>query len=269
MTFSPISVLKVSDVLADEVKAAMQAGTLSDGVLLPGEWLTTLIGFIAEMLPDWRDDPQRPAETSETKLTTQLCAQLTDVSRRAGLDHLQFRREEPDEVQARRSVDLVIAPSGIVIWIEGREYTKYSALLPIECKRLPTPPGRNRDKREYVFSQFSSAGGIQRFKAGHHGAAHARAVMIGYVQKQNIPFWLMKVEAWIDGLVAATVQGWSVDDKLSLAAHHTANRVASLQSTHPRGCGLVSIQFGSTIYGLRCNRWSRSIGRIAIQRFIR
>ena len=155
---------------------------------------------------------------------------------------LQFRREEPDEVQAGRSIDLVAAPSGAMIWMDGRDYSEYRALLPIECKRLPTPTGKNRDEREYVFSRFSSAGGIQRFKAAHHGAAYARAAMIGYVQDRNIPFWLMKVEAWIDGLVAATVQGWSVNDKLSLAAHQTANRVASLHSTHRREYGLDPIR---------------------------
>ena len=229
--------------LADEVKAPVQAGTLSRDVHLPGEWLSALVGFIAEVLPGWRDDPKRPAQTSETRLTTQLCARLESVSRHSrGWDFLQFRREEPDEVKAGRSIDLVVAPSGAVIWIDGREYSEYRALLPIECKRLPTPTGSNRDEREYVFSRFGSAGGIERFKAGHHGAAHARAVMIGYVQNRNIPFWLMKVEAWVDGLVAATVQGWSVNDKLSLAAHHTVNRVASLQSMHQRECGLDPIR---------------------------
>ena len=28
-------------------------------------------------------------------------------------------------------------------------------------------------------------------------------------------FWFTQVETWIDGLVAATVKGWSVDDKLA------------------------------------------------------
>ncbi|MCY3753348.1 MAG: hypothetical protein OXG99_04575 [Alphaproteobacteria bacterium] len=243
MMSSPISEAKVSDVLADEVKAPVQAGTLSHDVHLSGEWLSALVDFIAETLPDWRDDRSRPAQTSETRLTTQLCARLNSVSRHSGgWDFLQFRREEPDEVQAGRSIDLVAAPSGAVIWMDGREYSEYRALLPIECKRLPTPSRKDRDEREYVFSRFRSAGGIQRFKAGHHGAAYARAAMIGYVQDRDIPFWFMKVEAWIDGLVAATVQGWSVNDKLRLAAHLTANRVASLQSKHQRECGLDPIR---------------------------
>ena len=242
MTSSPIFGRRVSSVLADGDETSVQTGTLGGNVHLPGEWLSSLIGFIAVTLPSWRDDPKRPPQTGETRLTAQLCARLNSVSRHSpGWDFLQFRREEPDDIRAGRSIDLVVAPSGALIWIDGREYCEYRALLPIECKRLPTPTGKDRDKREYVFSRFSSVGGIQRFKAGHHAAAYARAAMIGYVQDRNIPFWLMQVEAWIDGLVAATVRGWSVDDKLCLAAHHTASRVASLQSKHQRDSGLEPI----------------------------
>lgn len=242
MTFSPIFGYRVFSVLADGDEASVQTGRLGDDVHLPGEWLSSLVGFIAVTLPGWRDDPKRPTKAGETGLTAQLCARLNSVSRRStGWDFLQFRREEPDDVCAGRSIDLVVAPSGALIWIAGREYCEYRALLPIECKRLPTPAGKDRDEREYVFSRFSSIGGIQRFKAGHHAAEYARAAMIGYIQDRNIPFWLTQVEAWIDGLVAATVKGWSVDDKLQLSAHYTANRVASLQSRHQRDSGLDPI----------------------------
>jgi hypothetical protein len=242
MTSSPIFGHRASSVLADEDQASVQAGTLGANVHLPGEWLSSLVGFIAAALPGWRDDPGRPTRTGETGLTAQLCARLNSVSRHSpGWDFLQFRREEPDDVRAGRSIDLVVAPSGALLWIAGREYSEYRTLLPIECKRLPTPTGKDRDEREYVFSRFSSTGGIQRFKAGHHAAAHARAAMIGYVQDRDIPFWRTQLDAWIDGLVAAAVQGWSADDKLGLAAHHTATRVASLQSTHQRNSGLEPI----------------------------
>jgi hypothetical protein len=190
----------------------------------------------------WLDDPKRPKQAGETGLTAQLCARLNSASRHSpGWDFLQFRREEPDDLRAGRSIDLVVAPSDVVIWIAGREYSEYRTLLPIECKRLPTPTRTDRDEREYVFSQFSSTGGIQRFKAGHHAAARARAAMIGYLQDRDIPFWRTQLDAWIDGLVATAVQGWSVDDKLALAAHYSATRVASLRSTHQRESGLEPI----------------------------
>lgn len=228
--------------LADEDEASVQAGALGANIHLPGEWLSSLVGFIAIALPGWRDDPRRPNQTGETGLTAQLCAKLNSVSRHSpGWDFLQFRREEPDDVRAARSIDLVVAPSGALIWIAGREYSEYRAFLPIECKRLPTPNGKDRDEREYAFSQFSSTGGIQRFKAGHHGAAHARAVMIGYVQDRDISFWRAQLDVWIDGLVATAVQGWSAGDKLELTTHHDATRVASLQSTHQRDADLEPI----------------------------
>ena len=242
MTSSPIFEHRVSSVLADEEEIPVQAGRLGRDVHLPEEWLSSLVGFIAVTLPDWRDDPKRPTQTGETGLTAQLCARLNSVSRHSpGWDFLQFRREEPDDVRAGRSIDLVVASSGALIWIAGREYSEYRALLPIECKRLPTPTGKDRDEREYVYSRSSSTGGIQRFKAGHHGAAYARAAMIGYVQDRNILFWVTQVGAWVDGLVSTAVNGWSVDDKLRLAAHHTAMRVASLQSRHRRDSGLDPI----------------------------
>jgi hypothetical protein len=229
-------------VLADQEEASVQSGTLSPDIHLPGEWFSSLVGFIAGALPGWRDDPARPVQTSETGLTAQLCARLNSVSRHsAGWDFLQFRREEPDDVKAGRSIDLVVAPSGALIWIAGREYSEYRTLLPIECKRLPTPSGKDRDEREYLFSQFNSTGGVQRFKAGHHGASHARAAMIGYVQDRDISYWRAQLDAWIEGLLATPVQGWTADDRLELAVHHAETRVASLQSTHQRDAGLAPV----------------------------
>ena len=229
--------------LADDGDSRAQAGLLDDGVHLPGEWLSSLVGFIGSVLPSWRDDPARPAQTGETGLTAQLCSRLTSASRHApGWDFLQFRREEPDETDGRRSIDLVVAPSGSVIWIEGRQYTEYQTLLPIECKRLPTPVGTNRDEREYLYSHFSTTGGVQRFKAGHHAANHARAAMIGYVQARDIAAWAVQIDEWIDGLEGDAVEGWSVADKLNIMEHTPSTRIASLQSNHARLAGQNGIR---------------------------
>ncbi len=221
--------------LADEGVSINRAGQLDWGIHRPEEWLSSLIEFIAGALPDWRDDPARHAEKNETRLTAQLCARLNSRSRHtAGWDILQFRREEPDEVSPSRAIDLVAAPTGEIILIEGREYDEYQTLLPIECKRLPTPAGRKRDEREYLISEFSSSGGVHRFKEGHHGSNHKRAAMIGYLQHQDIVFWQGKMDVWIDGIVGAGVAGWSTSDKLSLVGHNKGQRVASLQSRHER-----------------------------------
>jgi hypothetical protein len=241
-TYSPTFGHKVFRVLADESAGLLPAGRLDAGTHLPGEWIASLVEFIARALPNWRDDPLRPAQSSETGLTAQLCARLNSASRHApGWDFLQFKREEPDESDFRRSIDLAVAPSGRLIWIAGREYTEYRMILPIECKRLPTPAGTDRDEREYLFSRFSSTGGVHRFKAGHHGAAHARAAMIGYVQDRDIPFWQAQVDNWIESLVSDAVPGWSGTDRFNLMAHDATVRIASLQSNHTRRADLEPI----------------------------
>ncbi|MDP6708220.1 MAG: hypothetical protein QF893_17895 [Alphaproteobacteria bacterium] len=228
--------------LADQGATPAQVGALDRDIHLPGEWLSNLVEFIASTLPGWRDDPRRPVETGETRLTAQLCAHLNGVTRRTtGWDFLQFKQEEPDETDARRSIDLAVAPIGSIIWLESREYSHYETLLPIECKRLPTPAGRSHDEREYLYSQFGSAGGVQRFKAGHHAAAHRRAAMIGYIQDRDITFWKCQLDQWVDALQAAGAPGWLEADKLKLAEHNQTDRVGSLHSTHRRPTGMEPI----------------------------
>jgi hypothetical protein len=160
-------------VLADHEDIILPTGGLDQNLHFPAAWRLTLLEYIASELPKWRDDPNRPVETAEASLTSRLCAHMNSATRKSGgWDFLQFRVEEPDETVGGRKLDLVPAPSAATIWIEGREYTQYSPLVPIECKRLPIPVSATRDEREYLFSAYSSTGGVQRFKAGHHGAAH-------------------------------------------------------------------------------------------------
>lgn len=227
--------------LADESEHRAPGGTLHTGLHRPGEWLSSLIGFIATNLPRWRDDPSRPAETAETRLTAQLCSRLNGASHHSGWDFLQFKQEEPDETAGGRSIDLAAAPRGTTIWIEGREYSEYQTLLPIECKRLPTPAAADRDTREYLFSRFSSTGGVDRFKRGHHGASHLRAAMVGYIQDQGVTHWWPQVDTWITDLAKSGAAGWSAADKLALVLHDAAARAAHLRSQHPRTAGLDPI----------------------------
>jgi hypothetical protein len=148
---------------------------------------------------------------------------------------------DPTRGAGNRAIDLAVAPCGDVIWIEGRAYTEYQTLQPVECKHLPTPPGSDRDEREYLISRFSSAGGVQRFKAGHHGAAHDRAAMIGYLQAEDCAFWRTQLDSRIDGIVAEPVEGWSESDKITLHDHDAGARFSTLQSNHVRKPGLAPI----------------------------
>ena len=213
-----------------------------DHLGLKHHWYVNFFVFISRELPKWRDDVQRPFSESETELTSQLCAYLNTVSRKSrGWDFLQFRVEEADESRKGRKIDLIPAPSGVTIWIDGRQYSQYSSLMPIECKRLPTPSAPKRDEREYLFSKVSSAGGIQRFKEGNHGASHILGAMIGYIQRCDIVFWERRLAKWIKELLAENTPGWQSSDALTMLNSDPETGVAILESCHERGGDLKPI----------------------------
>jgi hypothetical protein len=227
--------------LANNLDTPAQFGTLGQDVHMPATFGHELLDFISSQLPSWRDHPDRPKETSETILTSQLCAHLNSVARHsAGWDILQFRVEEADSQNKGRKIDLVAAPCGTTICIEGRRHTEFESLMPIECKRLPIPAGKDRDEREYVVSQYSSTGGIQRFKAGHHGATYTLGAMIAYVQGETTTVWDTRVAGWIKGL-AGSEPGWTLKDLLKLEHGDKSLRLALFRSTHERTEGLPEI----------------------------
>ncbi len=229
--------------LADAQDAPNQFGELSKNLHLQETSLLEILDFISGELPRWRDRGDRKVQSSETGLTSQLCAHLNSAARRSvGWDYLQFRVEEPDEHALGRKIDLVPAPCDCTVWIEGRRHVDFDALLPIECKRLPTPQDHARDEREYVFSGKGSTGGIQRFKEGHHGAAHRIGAMIGYVQQESHEYWLSTIEEWIKGLVAAGQAGWALTDAPILERADGSLGISILGSSHARNKGLPSIK---------------------------
>ena len=224
------------------------SGNFQSDMHHPATLRNELINFIADQLPRWRDEPDRPYESAETTLNTQLCSFLIGACHQSqGWDFFQFRVEEKDAIRPSRKIDLVASPLIERFWVEGRSYNKYQIFMPIECKRLPTPiekTGKTRDEREYIFSQFSKAGngGIQRFKAGHHASDHNLVVMIGYVQKETIQFWNVRIAEWINALANSGQNGWSEDDLLHLITEDANLRVASLSSSHKRESPLEDIE---------------------------
>lgn len=228
--------------LADEGEPRVQSGALAGGIHLAASSLLRLIEFVAEELPRWRDRPERNTVVSETALTSQLCAHMNSAARRSHWDFLQFRTEEPDETMAGRKIDLVPAPSDSVVWVEGRRHVDFDPLVPIECKRLPTPAGSSRDKREYLYSRHSSTGGVARFKAGHHGAAHALGAMIGYIQTGSATQWQVKLGRWIGALARGRIFGWTNADQLVLERQDCASRLVVLRSRHARLGSLGAIE---------------------------
>ena len=217
-----------------------EAGRLEPEVQLPGSAPCALLEFIADELPRWRDHPERRREASETALTDQLCSHLNSAARLSDAwSRIQFRTEVPDEIRRGRAIDLVPKPCGVVIIIEGRRHTQFDTLLPIECKRLPTPRDGDRDEREYVVTHPGTTGGIQRFKFGYHGAAHPIAAMIAYVQQLDFCHWLREVNGWIRALSAERDSVWGDSDLLHQEKEDSARGLCILRSNHQRkgGCG--------------------------------
>lgn len=226
--------------LATELNPAA-SGHFGDDVQLPDTARLELLGFIASELPRWRDHPDRKPVTAETDLTDQLCDHLNSAARHsAGWRRLQFRTEVSDEAGKGRKIDLAPKPCGATITIEGRRHTQFDSLLPIECKRLPIPKGKDRDEREYVISRYSSTGGIQRFKDGHHGSAHRLAGMIAYIQKGAVQEWHHQVSQWIAELQAGPQSGWSEYEDLQ-PVPDADEAVGQFHSNHSRQLGLSNI----------------------------
>ncbi len=219
------------------------AGNLDPEVQLPGTARYALLDFIAEELPRWRDDADRPTKAGENALTSQLRAHLNSAARTSATwDWVQFGTEDQDEKDRRRTIDLTAKPCHLAVVIENRRYTKYNTLLPIECKRLPTPTeGRDRDEREYVVSGHNTAGGIQRFKFGLHGARHDLAAMIAYVQDETFAHWLAQVNHWIAALADESSSKWDRSDRLQEVTDDVATGLRTLRSCHQRD-GLAELE---------------------------
>lgn len=230
--------------LANSAHHNVRYGSFAKELHFASRSLHELLDFIAAQLPAWRDDPDRQKKAAETELTSQLCGYLNTAARfTPGWDMLQFKPEEPDEVQRGRKIDMAVSPCGSIIWIEGRRCTQFDTLLPIECKRLPIPKGKDRDEREYVINRKATTGGIQRFKAGHHGAKHRIAGMIGFVQDDSPATWLNRLCGWIKELDGSAIHpGWSVADVLHVdKIDCNATGLTTYTSSHTRQKGLPNI----------------------------
>jgi len=220
--------------LADPTQRGLvEAGALRTDRIPPKTSRREILDFVAQELPKWRDHPDRPREAAEPQLNTQLCAHLTAAARRTGgFDYLQFRTEFPDEQERARRIDLAPSPCGPMV-IEGRRHTEFDMVLPIECKRLPTPKGSDRDPREYVVSDSSTTGGLQRFKLALHGGAHAFAAMIAYIQNEAPSVWCERIRGWVVELSKSDPL-WTVDDCLAMTAADAQLGVTRLRSRHAR-----------------------------------
>ncbi|MCB9182990.1 MAG: hypothetical protein H6591_03655 [Flavobacteriales bacterium] len=228
--------------LADE-QPEIRQGELEPSVQDAYTSRAGLINFIASQLPVWRDDSAREQKLGEVALTHQLCTFLNAAAYHSDWSHVQFRTEVPDEVHGSRSIDMTIQPlSNTSFVVEQRWLTVYDVLLPIECKRLPTPREKDRDEREYVTTEPSSSGGIQRFKIGAHGAKHPVAAIIGYVQSNTHAYWFGQVNGWVGDLVQRGSPGWASTDALRIETASITSGISTYCSKHVRINSLPPIE---------------------------
>lgn len=210
-------------------------GKIATGVVDEGRSRSAILDFILDQLPRWRDRADRHHRVGEAALTSDLCAHLNSAARKSlGWDCFQFRQEQADETNGNRKIDLIAAAAGDALLVEGRRYSDFETILPIECKRLPTPVGKNRDQREYVITGDGCLGGIQRYKEGKHGATHVRAGLIGYVQEQSFEHWLEMIGSWIGDLCWLRTPGWSPSELLVTISEDESVGVAVHKSVHSR-----------------------------------
>ena len=222
-----------------ESSHSVRSGRLDRKIHLPSTAKHELVAFIFHQLPQWRDHPDRSQKHGETDLTGHLCDHLNSaVYYSETWSHVQFRTETGDETHAGRKIDLTVKPRAASLIIEGRRHSQFDALFPIECKRLPTPKGNDRDEREYVITEPGSTGGMQRFKFGHHGAAHDFVAMIAYVQEHTFNHWIDKINGWISELAQAANSAWHTEEALRIVEEGKQSMVCALASKLHRAGGL-------------------------------
>jgi hypothetical protein len=222
-----------------QINKRQYTGRITSGIKLRTFQLS-IINFVQQQLSIWRDDPDRPDEQSENKLNLQLCKFLDS---RARVDFYMIRFG-PEEYQIRqRRVDISASPAES-IFLEAKPYTIYDPVLVLECKRLPAPPPKSREK-EYVTGLASKklSGGIQRFKLGLHGTKHNLAVMIGYLQNNTSRDWYVKINGWILELVKYPIGDgcvWTADETLKAFERDTSRGIYSYRSIHSRTGDIVN-----------------------------
>jgi len=219
-----------------QINKRQYTGRITSGIKLRTFQLS-IITFIRQQLPIWRDDPDRLDEQSENKLNLQLCKFLDSHAR---VDFYMIRFDHEEYQADKRRVDISASPAKS-IFLEAKPYTIYDPVLVIECKRLPAPSS----SREYVTgcAPEKLSGGIQRFKLGLHGAKYDLAVIIGYLQNNTSCYWHVEINRWILELVKYPIGDgcvWIADETLKAFERDTSRGIYSYRSIHRRTGDIVN-----------------------------
>ncbi len=210
-------------------------GRLAFGPADEDRLVARTLEFIRQQLPAWRDDPRRPKKVAEKGLNSSLCDFL-DVKSRTHLPMARFKHEAPQT--AERTVDIGVHGLDEVTTVGTRSYSIDEPFLVVECKRLPSPGGKDRE-REYV-SGFhpngSPTGGIQRFKLSLHGSQVEVAAIVGYIENHDSGHWHEEINQWLANLVTSqSIDGtmWAASERLQELLTDTEN-TAWCDSEHTR-----------------------------------
>jgi hypothetical protein len=220
--------------IADEPPKTPTIGTPDSVVLDARAFHERIVGFIEQELPVWRDRPELSQMTDEPNLNQSLCLHLDKASRRQCFDSIRFLQEP---IQASgRNADIGVMPLDNIM-VEGICYHDFEQLLPIECKRLPTPLGSRRSDLEYVHGvPGHRTGGIERFKHGLHGPTNQHALMVAYVEAEPFAHWLTAINARLAKLATdRTDDGiWNPTEPLSSCTSAQGAELHRLKSCHRR-----------------------------------
>ncbi len=222
--------------IADEQHSPPYVGNPDAELLDADAFHHAIVGLIEQELLVWRDRPLRPPFQDEPKLNQSLCLHLDDAARHRGLDSIRFV-QEGIQAGSRRTDIGVMVPGTITV--EGRDYEDFVQLLPIECKRLPTPPDKRRSDCEYVHGLTGHrTGAIERFKHGLHGPNNENALIIAYVQEEAFPHWLTLINKRLLELSDGSADDglWSPPEVLSTDRVPAQHNLCRLHSRHRRLC---------------------------------
>lgn len=219
--------------IADEFHPNPALGNLDAEVLELGAFCREIVSFIERELLLWRQRPEIAQVEGEPCLNQSLCLHLDRASRHR-FDSIRFLQEPIQSTG--RNADIGVLPVNAIV-VEGIGYQDYEQLLPIECKRLPTPRGSRRSDLEYVHGlPGQRTGGIERFKLGLHGRENWHGLMIAYVQATSFAHWRTTINTRLAEMAAdgSTARLWSPAEALSACESPANLEVARFKSQHRR-----------------------------------
>lgn len=206
-------------------RGALDAGVLSPRQSVEAVWRHIVEGLDALAMNGKTDQ----MELNENALTQRLFDELQ--GRAEGFPFYFDKEYMEDEGDGNsRRIDIAVKPrKARPFVVRGVPYAFPKAFLALEAKRLPAP--KKGREREYLAGE---RGGVERFKRGHHAQQLTEVGLIGYVQRYSFDYWRVRINQWVDELLAASQADlpWDAQDRLELEAK--SQRLAQLRSTSLR-----------------------------------